>query len=155
MCTSELKVSLAMVILTLLGRTSGMSLIAMLKYLESPVAEPMIEKCGKYGSAPDIKNELIPFEEVPPFKDGFEAFPAWIKSIAMSAIEDWVAKDAEELKSRTCDEWCKCFNENGNAKITKKNKRIGGIWGTWKTCVECKCDSEPSYKEMKLCFGKE
>ena len=153
MGTSELKLSVALYILTLLGSTSSMSLIAMLKYLESPAAEPMIEKCGPYGSAPDIENELIPFEEVPPFKDGFEAFPEWIKNIAIPAIEDWVAKDAEDLESRTCDACCKCFNENGNAEITKRNRRVGGIWGSWKTCSECKCDFEPSYTDMKKCFG--
>ena len=123
-----------------MGRTYGMSLIAMLKYLKSPATETMIEKCGNYGSAPDIENEPIPFEEVPPFKDEFEAFPVWIKNIAMLAIQDWVAKDAEDLKSRTCDAWSKCFNENGHAEITKRNRRDGGIWCKWKTCNECKCD---------------
>ena len=71
MGTFQFKLSVALLILTLQQETYGMSLIAMLKYLKSPASEPMIEKCGDYGSEPDVKNELIPFEEVPPFNDRF------------------------------------------------------------------------------------
>ena len=141
-------------IVALLGRTHAMSLISMLKYLNSPSEEPMIEECGEYGSAPNVENEKIPLEEVPPFKDGFESFPEWIKNIAMPAIEGLMAGYEEPLQSKTCAEWCKCFNDNGKAMIETTDKRSGGFWGVWQTCSQCTCTSQPTYEDIKMCLKK-
>ena len=72
MGTSIISFSITLTLLSVLGGTYGMGLIEMLKYLNSPSGEPMLEKCGEYGTVPSIENEIIPLEELPFLKDGFE-----------------------------------------------------------------------------------